>query len=120
MNEKVGNVSYYEMTKNNQFDKPFSDETARLIDEEIRNLIDQQYQRALSLLREKRKELELLATELLNNEVLLKDDVERLIGQRPFDDVPDETDGEKAKGENNGVDTLPDAESTNHEEDLPE
>ena len=39
-----------EMTKNNQFDKPFSDETARLIDEEIRNLIDQQYQRALSYL----------------------------------------------------------------------
>ena len=120
MNEKVGNVSYYEMTKNNQFDKPFSDETARLIDEEIRNLIDQQYQRALSLLREKRKELELLATELLNNEVLLKDDVERLIGQRPFDDVPNEIDGEKAKGDNNGVDTLPDADSATIEEDQTE
>ncbi len=120
MNEKVGNVSYYEMTKNNQFDKPFSDETARLIDEEIRNLINQQYQRALSLLREKRKELELLATELLNNEVLLKDDVERLIGQRPFDDVPNEIDGEKAKGDNNGVDTLPDADSATIEEDQTE
>jgi len=111
MNEKVGNVSYYDMMKNNQFAKPYSEETAKLMDEEIRNIISEQYNRALSLLKEKRKELELLATELLNKEVLQKDDVERLVGKRPFDDVPDEKSGEKAKGDNNGVDTLLDPET---------
>jgi cell division protease FtsH len=114
MNERVGNVSYYEMMKNNQFDKPYSAETARMIDEEIRNIIDGQYKRALSLLREKNKELELIATELLNKEVILKDDVERLIGKSPYNDVPDEKSGEKAAGDNNGADILFDTE------DLPE
>ncbi len=106
MNGKVGNVSYYEMIKNNQFAKPYSEATAQLIDQEIRALIDTQYDRALSLLKEKRKELELLATELLNKEVLLRKDVELLIGKRPHDEVPDEKNGEKAAGDNNGVDTL--------------
>lgn len=114
MNERVGNVSYYEMMKNNQFDKPYSAETARMIDEEIRNIIEGQYKRALSLLREKNKELELIATELLNKEVILKDDVERLIGRSPYDDVPDEKSGEKAAGDNSGADILFDTE------DLPE
>lgn len=117
MNEKVGNVSFHGMQSDNAFGKPFSDKTASLIDEEVRKLIEGQYQRAQQLLKEKRKELELLANELLNKEVLLKDDVERLIGKRPFDDVPGEN-GEKALGENNGVDTL--AEDINADEIEPE
>jgi len=81
MNEKVGQVSFYDMTQNS-FQKPYSDETARLIDDEVRKLLDQQYERAQNLLKEKSKELEILAQELLSKEVLLKSDVERLIGQR--------------------------------------
>ncbi len=82
MNKKVGNVSFYGMQQD-QFNKPYSDETATMIDEEVRKLIDSQYERAKKLLREKKKELELLANQLLEKEVLLKSDVEKLIGERP-------------------------------------
>lgn len=84
MNEKVGNVSFYGMQQD-QFSKPYSDETARLIDEEVRQLIDKQYIRAQELLREKRPELVKLAEALLEKEVILKSDLERLIGPRPLD-----------------------------------
>ncbi|MBK8053366.1 MAG: ATP-dependent zinc metalloprotease FtsH [Saprospiraceae bacterium] len=82
MNDNVGNVSFYAMSQD-QFNKPYSNETARLIDDEVRKLIDEQYKRAQELLIEKREELTLLATTLLEKEVLLKSDLERLIGPRP-------------------------------------
>jgi cell division protease FtsH len=82
MNDKVGNVSFHGMQQD-QFNKPYSDETATMIDEEVRKLIDSQYDRAKALLRDRRNELELLAQQLLTKEVLLKSDVERLIGPRP-------------------------------------
>ena len=84
MNEKVGNVSFYGMQ--DQFQKPYSDETASLIDSEVRKLVASQYERAKKLLIEKREQLEILANQLLDKEVLLKSDVERLIGSRPFDE----------------------------------
>ncbi len=82
MNEEVGNVSFYAMSQD-QFNKPYSNETAKMIDEEVRNLVERQYKRAQDLLTEKRHELNLLAQTLLEKEVLLKSDVERLIGARP-------------------------------------
>ena len=82
MNEKVGNVSFHGMQQD-QFNKPYSDETATLIDQEVRKLIDSQYDRAKELLRTRSKELEALAQQLLAKEVLLKSDVERLIGLPP-------------------------------------
>ncbi len=82
MNEKVGNVSFHGMQQD-QFSKPYSDETAAIIDKEVRNMIDKQYERAQALLTEKRTELNALAEALLEKEVLLKSDVERLVGPRP-------------------------------------
>ncbi len=86
MNDKVGNVSYYDPTQENQFTKPYSEETGKMIDEEVRKLIDVAYVRTKALLTEKRAEVEKLAKELLDKEVLHQSDVEDLIGKRPFED----------------------------------
>ncbi|MBK7475196.1 MAG: ATP-dependent zinc metalloprotease FtsH [Haliscomenobacter sp.] len=83
MNEKVGQVSFYGMS-NEAFHKPFSDETAALIDTEVRNMLSQQFERAKALLQERREELEIIAHTLLDKEVLHKSDIERLIGPRPY------------------------------------
>ena len=85
MTEKVGNISFYDMVNNSTFSRPYSEETARMIDEEARKFIDEQYVRAQALLRDKRELLDVLANELLTKEVIFKDDLERLLGKRPFD-----------------------------------
>ena len=85
MNEKVGQISFYGMQRD-QFNKPYSDETGRLIDDEVRKMLDEQYDRAKSLLRKYRDELEILAQTLLEKEVLIKSDLVKLIGPRPFPD----------------------------------
>ncbi len=84
MNEKVGNVSFYGMQQD-QFNKPYSDETASLIDDEVRKMVESQYLRAQELLTERREELEIIAKHLLDKEVLLKSDVEKLVGPRPHE-----------------------------------
>ncbi|PSR11554.1 MAG: AAA family ATPase [Bacteroidetes bacterium] len=84
MNEKVGQVSFYGMSKDT-YQRPYSDDTATLIDDEVRKLLDSQYQRAQGLLIEHRDKLETLAMELLDKEVLLKSDLVKLIGPRPVD-----------------------------------
>jgi cell division protease FtsH len=86
MNEKVGNISFYDPQQDNSFTKPYSDETAKLIDEEVRKLIDIAYLRTKALLTEKKAEVEKLAEALLEKEVLFQSDVENLIGPRPFED----------------------------------
>ncbi|MFN9910326.1 MAG: AAA family ATPase, partial [bacterium] len=65
MNEKVGNVSFYDPNQENTFTKPYSDETAKLIDEEVRKLIDVAYERTKALLNEKKQAVEKLAKALL-------------------------------------------------------
>ena len=85
MNEKVGNVSFYDPQGGEyNFTKPYSEDTARTIDEEVRGIISKAYDRTKDLLRERSKELELIAQELLSKEVIFKSDLERMIGKRPF------------------------------------
>lgn len=92
LSEKVGNISYYDMMNNsNSFHKPFAEDTQRIIDAEVKAIIDKQYERAIALLREKREDLDKIAKALLDKEVLFKDDLEQLIGPRPFDKVKTET-----------------------------
>lgn len=86
MNDKVGNISYYDPNQENVFTKPFSEETGKMIDEEVRKLIDNAYQITKKLLIEKKGDVEKLAKELLKKEVLFKSDVEALIGKRPFEE----------------------------------
>jgi AFG3 family protein len=87
MNEKVGNVSYFDPQQENYFTKPFSEETGKMIDEEVRKMIEIAYVRTKKLLTEKKDDVEKLAKELLKKEVLFQSDVEALIGKRPFEDV---------------------------------
>jgi cell division protease FtsH len=84
MNPEVGQVSFYGMSKD-AYQRPYSDATATLIDNQVRRLLDSQYMRAQELLKDKRAEVELLAKELLDKEVLSSKDLVRLIGPRPSD-----------------------------------
>jgi AFG3 family protein len=84
MSEKVGNLSFYRMSQNS-YDKPYSDVTAKLIDDEVRAISDEQFKRAVELLTDKREQLDKLAALLLEKEVLLKKDLVELLGKRPWD-----------------------------------
>ena len=86
MNEKIGNVSFYDPSQENTFQKPFSEETGKIIDEEVRKMIAEAYQRTLKLLTEHKADVEKLAKALLDKEVLHKSDVEELVGKRPFEE----------------------------------
>ena len=79
-------MSYYDPSQENTFTKPYSEETGKIIDHEVRGIIEEAYQRTLQLLRDKKEAVEILAKELLAKEVLHKSDVETLIGKRPFEE----------------------------------
>ena len=86
MNDKIGNVSFYDSKQSDYaFTKPYSEATAKIIDEEVKNIIDKSYERTKELLMEKKDELEKVAQELLDKEIIFQTDLERLIGKRPFD-----------------------------------
>jgi cell division protease FtsH len=84
MNDRVGNISFYDPQQDQYFTKPYSEETGKIIDEEVRKLVDKAYQRTIELLTEKKAEVEKIALALLDREVLHQQDVEELIGKRPF------------------------------------
>jgi cell division protease FtsH len=86
LNDRIGNLSYYDSSGESQFTKPYSDVTARTMDEEVSKLVEAAYQRALHLLTENREKLEELAQLLLDKEVIFKEDLERVLGVRPYID----------------------------------
>lgn len=86
MNDKLGNVSYYDSKQSEyNFNKPYSEATAQLIDSEVGKLISGAYEKTKQLLQEKKAELEIIAKELLEKEIIFQTDLTRLIGERPFD-----------------------------------
>ncbi len=87
LNDKIGNVTYYDSTGQNEysFSKPYSEETAMVIDREISALIESQYQRAIAILESNKDKLNQLADILIDKEVIFKDDLEAIFGKRPWD-----------------------------------
>ncbi|MEM9649323.1 MAG: ATP-dependent zinc metalloprotease FtsH [Bacteroidota bacterium] len=87
LNDQLGNITYYDSSGQSEygFTKPYSEETAQKIDEEISKIIEEQYQRAIKLLDDNKDKLTELAERLLEKEVIFKDDLEKIFGKRPFE-----------------------------------
>lgn len=87
LNDAIGNLTYYDSSGQNEygFTKPYSEETARKIDEEISRIVEAQYARAIDVLRENKDKLIELAERLLDKEVIFKEDLEKIFGKRPFE-----------------------------------
>ena len=86
LNEKVGNITYYQTNESEYgFTKPYSEETAKLIDTEISAIVEKEYRRAIQMLKKHIDKLTELAEHLLEKEVIFKDDLERIFGKRPFE-----------------------------------
>lgn len=92
LNDELGNITYYDSSGQNEygFSKPYSEETAQKIDEEISKIIEKQYQRAIELLENNKDKLSELADRLLEKEVIFKDDLEKIFGKRPFEKEEEE------------------------------
>ncbi|TXD82357.1 ATP-dependent zinc metalloprotease FtsH [Subsaximicrobium wynnwilliamsii] len=108
LSEKVGNLTYYDSSGQSEynFSKPYSEKTSELIDNEISDIIETQYRRAIALLEDNKDKLTQLAEVLLEKEVIFKDNLEKIFGKRPFEkrelitpeDTPAST-GAEVKGE---------------------
>ena len=85
MNKNIGNLSFFDSKQSDyNFTKPYSDSTAEKIDQEVKSIIDNAYSRTKKLLTDKKEELEKIANKLLEKEILFQNDLEKLIGKRPF------------------------------------
>ena len=95
LNDKIGNITYYDSSGQTDynFTKPYSEETAKKIDEEISLIIEKQYKRACDILKKNKSKLSELAKRLLEKEVIFKEDLVKILGERPF--IRDEQDENK-------------------------
>ena len=90
LNDTLGNITYYDSSGQSEynFTKPYSEETAQKIDKEISLIIEAQYQRACDILKKNKEKLTDLANRLLDKEVIFKDDLVSILGERPFEETP--------------------------------
>ncbi len=95
LNERIGNISYYDSSGQQEytFGKPYSEKQAQTIDEELSKIVEGQYDRAKRILTENKDKLTALATQLLDKEVIFKEDLEKIFGDRPFQRDPEPTSG---------------------------
>ena len=97
LNKRVGNISYYDSQGREMFTKPYSEDTAKIIDEEVSKLIEAQYNRAIDLLTENQEKLKELANKLLTSEVIFKEDLKNIFGKRPWDKEENEAENVDVK-----------------------
>jgi len=116
LNDKIGNLTYYDSSGQTDynFSKPYSEKTAEMIDQEISQIVEAQYQRAIALLEEHKDKLTELANELLEKEVIFKESLERIFGPRPFA-VPEPAEPPKLKEDISLNNSESDQEETNPE-----
>ncbi|MEM6633504.1 MAG: ATP-dependent zinc metalloprotease FtsH [Bacteroidota bacterium] len=115
MNPKIGQVSFRDESEYN-FNKMYSEATAQIIDEEVKKILDFAYERTLNLLKERKGELEKVAQQLLEKEVLFKEDLNELIGKRPFKEHSYlDAAEEESNGHDNGSSSSP-SSSNGHSE----
>lgn len=113
LNDKVGNMSYYDPQGNGGFTKPYSDATAQIIDEEVSKMIEGQYARALEVLAQNQDKLTLLANKLLESEVIFKEDLIAIFGKRTWDkDETTEDSKEKTTINVDATDVTPEVENS--------
>lgn len=101
LNDEIGNLTYYDSSGQNEygFTKPYSEETAQRIDQEISKIIEEQYTRAIQVLKDNKDKLIVLAERLLEKEVIFKEDLEKIFGSRPFESEFDQKGQEKLNEE---------------------
>ena len=99
LNDELGNITYHDSSGQSEynFTKPYSEETAKIIDKEISTIIENEYKRALKLLKSSKSKLVKLANRLLEKEVIFKDDLENILGKRPFKTNQELIEEEKSK-----------------------
>lgn len=114
LNDKIGNVSYYDSSGQNEYSlsKPYSEDTAKIIDAEISKIIEEAYVKAKEILVQHKDKLKVLADQLLEKEVIFKEDLEKIFGKRPFADPEEE--------EEKTVEEVPAEEAKDSKEDKTE
>ena len=118
LSDKIGNISYYDSSGQNEysFSKPYSEKTAELIDQEVKKMIDESYQRTLGIIKNNKEKLIILAEKLLEKEVLFRDDLELIFGKSKFEDeLKEEKKVSKKKKTSLKNDTKEKPESENEE-----
>ena len=124
MNDKVGHISFYDPSKSEySFGKPYSEQTAQLIDTEVKKIVEEAYERTKMLLSKHKEHLEVVAKELLKREIIFQSDLEDLIGKRPFEAhttyqafVNDNGKDDKASETEDTIKTLPQGDTSDSDE----